>query len=182
MSKIVFFAGLILATLTGCVTYHTERGTQALENPSAGDVPNYRTEWEVSQKRVTAEGFSRIWFGFIVSGETKYAEVPGWHLATSASSRAIHRAKAAATYEACDETNADALLGISYRYKLTNYLFFTTVSCEATGFPATVRRLVIQEDQPILIDKNQELIRLKPWEKVQNYSSSSINVDVNQKP
>ena len=144
MNKMFFLVGLCLVALTGCVTYHAERGAQALENPTPFEGPNYRTEWSISEQRVTAQGFSRIWLGFLVSAETKYTEAPGEHFTLSASERAIQYAKAAATYEACDQTNADALLGISYRYKVTNYLIFTTVSCEATGFPASVTRLVIE--------------------------------------
>ncbi|MBQ9693617.1 MAG: hypothetical protein IJV69_02550 [Kiritimatiellae bacterium] len=173
MKKVMVLAGLVLAVLTGCVSYHTERDTQALASPSAGHAPNYRTEWKISNERTTAHGSAQVWFSLFVSGDAKYAEVPGFP-AFFPTDRAVQKAKSAATYEACEKTKADALLGVAYKYKVTNYFYiFSTVDCEVVGYPANVTGLKLQEDQPILIDKTKGILRLKPWETLKDYSSSA---------
>lgn len=157
MKQFLPLAGLALLAFTGCVSYHTERNTQALVNPGPMNGPEYRTEWEIAQKKVTAEGNARVNFWVFTSGENKYADVPGFDLGFFPSDRALHMAKAAATYEACVRNNADALLGVTYSYKITDYFFTSTVECTVQGFPATVTGLKLLEDKPVLIDKNKEV-------------------------
>lgn len=173
MRKILPLAMLSLAALTGCTAYYTERGAQAMINPSSANGPVYKTDWEVSPKRTKAEGTARVLFWVFTSGEPKYAEVPGLNLGFFPTDRAIYKAKAAATYEACTKNNADALLGVTYNYKITDYFFVSTVECEVQGFPAKVSGVSILEDKPVLVDKDKTLIRLKTYETPEDYSSNA---------
>lgn len=172
MKHALTLATLALVALTGCTTYYTERSTQALVNPGPMSGPEYRTEWEVSQKKVTAEGSASVNFWIFTSGENKYASVPGLNLGFFPSDRAIHKAKAAATYEACVQNKADALLGVTYNYKVTDYFFTSIVECTVQGFPATVTGVKLLEDKPVLIDKGKEVIRIKPYETLLDYSGA----------
>ncbi len=164
MKHATTLAGLALLALTGCTSYHTERATQALVNPGPMGGPEYRTEWDVSPKKVTAEGTARVNFWVFTSGESKYADVPGLNLGFFPTDRALYKAKAAATYEACVANKADALLGVTYSYKITDYFLISTVECTVQGFPATVTGVKLLEDKPVLIDKTKEVIRIKPHE------------------
>ena len=172
MKQLLPTAALALLALTGCTSYHTERATQALVNPGPLNGPEYRTEWDISQKKVTAEGTAHVNFWVFTSGENKYADVPGLNLGFFPTDRAIHKAKAAATYEACVQNKADALLGVTYSYKVTDYFFTSTVECTVQGFPATVTGLKLLEDKPVLIDKGKEVIRIKPHETLLDYSGA----------
>ena len=172
MKKITFFTGLALAMLmTGCVSYHTERNTQAVVAPSAEAAPKYRTEWNISQSRTTASGSARVWFGLFVSGDAKYANVPGWNVGFLPTDRAVNKAKSAATYVACENTKADALLNVAYKYKVTDYIIFSNVECEVVGYPAQITGVKLQENQSYLIDEGKKVIRMKTWETLENYTS-----------
>lgn len=164
MKKAMVLAGLALVALTGCTSYYTERGAQAQIDPHAEFAPGYRTEWNVAESRTKAEGSASVWFWFFTSGEPRYAEVPGLNMPFLPTGRAIYRAKAAATYNACEQAGADALMGVSYKYTVTDYFFTSKVECEVVGFPATISAIKIIEDQPVLIDDTKELIRIKAWE------------------
>lgn len=166
MKKSALFFGLATLALAGCTSYYTERGAQSQVDPYPTLPPGYRTEWNVAEQRTKAEGSARVWFWFFTSGDPKHAEVPGLNMPFFPSDRAIYRAKAAATYNACEQANADALLGVSYKYTVTNYFFTSKVECEVVGFPATITALKFREDQPVLIDKSKEIIRIKPWERL----------------
>lgn len=171
MKRMMMLAGLALLALTGCTSYYTERGAQAQVNPAPEAGPTYRPEWEIMDKRIKAEGSAHVVLWLFTSGESKFAEVPGSKLSISPTSRAIHLAKAAATYTACEKSNADALLGVMYRYKVTDFFFTSTVECEVTGYPATMTGLKMREDQPVLVDKDKAIIRIKPWETLIDCSS-----------
>lgn len=173
MKKFTLFTSVVLiAMLTGCATYYTERDTQAVVALSKADGPKYNTEWKIDQTRTTAKGSAKVWFGLFVSGEAKYADLPGWwNVAFFPSSRAINKAKAAATYNACEQTKADALVGVAYKYKVTSYLFFSTIDCEVVGYPANITGFTLQDHQSVLIDEGKKVIHLKPWEVLQDYTS-----------
>lgn len=165
-------AALGLIALTGCTSYYTERGAQPLVNPGALAGPEYHTDWQVADKKVSAEGSAKVIFWVFTSGEPKYAEVPGFTAGIFPIDRAIYKAKAAATYEACAANKADALLGVTYSYKIIDYFFTSVVECQVQGFPATITGVKIQEDRPVLIDKTKELIRVKPYESIQDLSGT----------
>lgn len=165
-------SALGLIALTGCTSYYTERGAQPLVNPGALSGPEYHTDWKVSDKKVTAEGSAKVLFWVFTSGEPKYAEVPGFTAGIFPTDRAIYKAKAAATYEACAANGADALLGVTYSYKITDYFFTSVVECQVQGFPATISGVKLVEDRPVLIDKTKELIRVKPYESILDLSGT----------
>ncbi len=161
-----------LAALTGCTSYYTERGAQPLVNPGALAGPQYHTDWKVSDTKTTAEGSAKVLFWVFTSGEPKYAEVPGSSGGFLPTDRAIHKAKAAATYEACAKNGADALLGVTYSYKITDYFFTSVVECTVQGYPATIAGVRLLEDKPVLIDNTKQLIRVKPYEEITDLSGS----------
>ncbi len=177
MRRVMLIASVALMALTGCTTYYAERNTQDQVSLLPQSGPYYRSEWQISDTRTKALGTARVWFGFLTSGEPKYADVPGLNLPFFPTDRAIYRAKSAATYNACEQTKADALLGVAYKYMVTNYLIFSTVECEVVGYPARVAGMKLLEDHPVLVDDTTKVIRIKPWETLTDCSSAKKNAE-----
>lgn len=173
MKKVLTFAGLALLALTGCTSYYTERGSQAQLDPWAITPDGYRSEWAIAEQRTSAKGSARVLFWVFTSGDAKYANVPGCKWSFWPSDRAVNLAKAAATYNACEKSNADALLGVAYKYKVTDYFFTSTVECEVVGFPANVTALKFPESKPILLTPEQKIVRLHPWETLEDYTGKT---------
>lgn len=173
MKKVLTLAGLALLALTGCTSYYTERAAQSQIDPYAVGTEGYVTEWNIADKRTSAKGTARVLFWVFTSGEPKYADVPDSLPAFWPTDRAINKAKAAATYTACEQTKADALLGVAYKYKVTDYFFTSTVECEVIGFPANVKGLKIPDSKAVLINADQKIMRLSPWEKLEDHTKES---------
>ncbi len=167
----LFIPMIIAATLAaGCTTYHTDRGAQAHEAPTALMGPYYHTDWEVSPTRITATSKAGVLFGWLLLSDGKDAKLPSTpadHFFPS--SRSIYAAKSDATYNALTNAKADDLLGAIYQYEHTNYLWiYQTTKCTVQGFPATMKGVKIIEDKPVVINNDQQIIRINAWDNLEN--------------
>lgn len=161
MKKLLIPALAALA-LVGCKTVNEYRegdvdGLAFLDDTSRNP---YHITYDVEKERVTANGVSDTWFWFFSSTDGHHMTPPGFGVG------AVRAAKESATYNAVEAANADTLVGALYRYTTTSeYLgIHKSVKCQVTGYPAHVKSIEMTEDRPVLIGKDQQVIRLKNWE------------------
>lgn len=173
MNRLIPMFALTALALVGCTSYHTERGAQSRVEPAALAGPEYNTEWTTGEERVTGEGTARVLFWVFNTGDGKYAEVPGFNIALLPTATAIQDAKAAATYDACEKHGADAILGAVYHYTVTSGLFWKTVECQIEGYPANITGVKLLDSKPVLIDKDAQVVRIKPSEQIIDMTSKS---------
>ena len=102
-------------------------------------------------------------FWFFSSSDGRAYAAPGitFDFGTSA-------AKDAATYDAVENAQCDALLGCMYRVtKISKWLgIYKETKAEVKGFPANVKSIDLIKDRPVLLDKDQQIIRLNSWEAI----------------
>ena len=170
MKKLLGFV-LLSASVSGCISVDTYR--EGAVDPQAGLSDNsanpYKINYTLGQQRVKGTGKSECWCWFFSSNDGKHMNYPGFCMDAGISS-----AKESATFDAVDSAKADALMGAMYRYtKTSKWLgFYKSVECEVVGFPAFVSGIEKIEDRPVIINKEEQVIRLKPWEKVETSKDS----------
>lgn len=168
-----------LLTTTGCTTYYCDAGADYLERQESVSRSPYYTEFEVSQNRISGQGESSVLLWIFQFSDGKYClrnRNPRLSLANqvleflSPTQKAVGNAKNSALYNACESAPADQLLGTAFEYKITNYLFYSTVECNVKGFPATVKGVKMLEKQPVILNNWQKIEYLAPYEIPQVYS------------
>jgi len=160
MKKALLLAGTALLALTGCVSHHTDRGAQAMATPVSEGGPAYHTNWDVARTRTSANASAGVILGIFTTGEGLYAKTPTLFPGFLPLGTAIEDAKAAATYKACNAAKADALLGAIYDYQVRDYFFVKWIDCSVRGYPAVMTSVEITKDKPVLIGKDQQLVRI----------------------
>lgn len=141
--------------------------------PSRADrrIP-YTTQYSVNNHRITGRGSASVLFWFFQFSDGKHCQLnPNPNLSflsvlwefLSPAQKAVRNAKSTALYNACENNEADQILGATFDYKITDYLFFTKVECTAKGFPARVRGVELLRQQPVILNK---------WQKIEYFSSS----------
>lgn len=159
-------AAFFVSALSGCVTEEIYREGDV--DAQAGLVDNsvnpYKINYDLGQQRVSGSGKSECWCWFFSSNEGRYMSFPGFSFDAGVSA-----AKASATFNAVENAKADALMGAMYRYVRTSKWlgFYKSVKCDVIGFPAFVNGIEKIEDKPVVIEKDQQIIRMKPWEKIE---------------
>lgn len=138
MKKMLILASATLALTTGCISLNTNDGAVPVEVKVQ---KAYTADIAVQDKTTSAEATVNCLFGLITWGVTEYADDA---FVTSNASLSLVKdantvAKQGATYKACKATNADYLLGATYRIDTEDYFVFKKVKCTATGYPATVK-------------------------------------------
>ena len=98
-----------------------------------------------------------------------------WEL-LSPSQKAVRNAKSTALYNACENNEADQILGATFDYKITDFLFFTRVECTVKGFPASVRGVELQQQKPIILNEWQKIEYLSSTEEPKVYSGPEQSV------
>lgn len=123
----------------------------------------YYIDYDVADKRVSAEGVSTCWFWFFSSDDGFEMTSPGFTFDAGLSA-----AKDSATFKAVDNAKCDALMGCIYQYtKTSKWLgIYKETKCEVKGFPANVKSIHMIPDRPVIIDKDKQVIRVKPWEQL----------------
>ena len=123
----------------------------------------YHIDYDVAPERVTAEGMSTCWFWFFASDDGVKMSSPGFTFDSG-----LAAAKDSATFKAVENAKCDALMGCIYQYtKTSKWLgIYKENKCEVKGFPANVKSINLIQDRPVLIDKDKQVIRLKPWEQL----------------
>ena len=164
MKKIVLCA-LGAAALTGCVSIDKYREGDVQQQAGLADLSSnpYFIDYRVEDVRKTGSGHSECWFWFFSSSDGRHMNPP-----TLTLDAGLQAAKEAATYDAVEKANCDALMGTLYKWtKTSKWLgIYKSTDCEVIGFPAHVKSIKMIEDRPMLIDKDKQIIRLKNWEKL----------------
>lgn len=107
-----------MIALSGCTSYRIDNETHAVVTPNYEDGPSYITKWNAETNRVAATSNAGVLFGIFSCGEGKFAPVPGMMgFSIFPTRRAMNVAKQGATYNACVDNSADALVGAMYKYR-----------------------------------------------------------------
>ncbi len=160
MKKIIL--PVVALLFAGCASYHADKQSHLDVMPEAYRGPNYASNWEVSKTRVKETGTAKIIFWCFLSGEGTYVDVPAGHFAFE--SPAVSLAKSAATYNLLQKEQADALLGVTYSYQISNCFLWKTVKCTVEGFPAYLKGVTLVTDKPAVINKDQHIIRVNSYD------------------
>ncbi len=176
MKKVLFPLAVMAMVFSGCTTYYTDRSAQSRVNPTQAGGADYFTKWKVDDARVEAESSAAVLFGLFLLDENKNFDLDDGVGATfTPSGRAVRAAKMGATYDACEQNNADNLLGAIYTYKVTNFCYIVqTVDCKVQGYPAFMNGVEFIESKPWVIEKDQEVIQLKPYETLRKPEDTSF--------
>ena len=136
LSKIFSLAGvaILASVVTGCSSVNTSDGASMCELKSKSI--DYKPMYTFEKKKVSGCSNLNVLFGLISWGDNKFAENGALGSLTLFSGAA--KAKAAAVYQACKNSNADTLLGSTYEIEETDYVVFKKVSCKVKGFPAKI--------------------------------------------
>jgi len=167
MNKIMFTAALG-AMLAGCTSVNVVKDYGYLNEAQQGlhDLSHnpYYIDYNVAPQRVTAEGMSSCWCWFFASDDGVAMDSPRFTLDAG-----VAAAKDSATYKAVENAKCDALMGCIYEYiKTSKWLgFYKETKCSVKGFPASVKSINLIQDRPVVIDKDKQIIRLKPWESIE---------------
>jgi len=167
MTKSLVATALAAAALTGCVSvdkYH-EGPVDPQEGLTDLSTNPYAIDYAVGKDRKTGTGHSECWFWIFSSNDGRHMSAPGITLDSG-----LRSAKESATYDVVEKTKADALVGALYKYtKTSKWLgIYKSTDCEVIGFPAYVKSVEMIKDRPVVISKDQQLIRIKQGEKIDN--------------
>ena len=163
MKKLMVVAALA-AVATGCTSIEvTREGGYNDAQAKMFDQSNspYHIDWKVQNERVKAEGASSCWFWFFASSDGCRYAAPGFTLDSG-----LAAAKDSATFHAVEDSKSDALMGCMYRItKTSKWLgIYTETKAEVTGFPANVAGIEVIKDRPVVVGKDEQIIRLPTWE------------------
>ena len=166
-------AVLFVSVLTGCTTYYRDAGADLLYRPSIIQGAPYYTEFEVSKERISATGTASVVCGIFQIAENKQClternpELSMFSFLKdlfSPTFKAVDNAKNVARYNACEKSKADQLLGMTYDYRIDNYVFYARVECIVRGFPAKVKAVKMIDKKPVILNKWQKVEYLAPHE------------------
>ena len=164
MSKMLVPMVFACAAVCGCVSTDTYRdgAVDPQQGPDDVSLNPYKINYDLGKTRVKGSGRSECWFWFFSSNDGRHMAYPGFCFDSGISS-----AKESATFDAVEGANADALVGAMYKYTKTSKFLgiFKSVDCEVIGFPAKVIGVEKIEDRPVRIHKDEQVIRIKTWEK-----------------
>lgn len=163
----------MLAIGCGCtsVDVYREGAVDALEYPAADSYDAWRIKWDVGAERVKGTGRSSCWFWFFSSNDGRHMTPPGFSLG------GIKTAKESATFDAVESAKADTLVGAAYRYTYTSKWLgiYKEVDCVVQGYPAFVKGIeVLGDDRPVLLEKDQQVIRIKKWETLEKAGKKNV--------
>lgn len=167
MNKLIMASAAAVA-LVGCTSVEVTRegsyNDAQLKMTDISDNP-YFIDWDVAKERVTGSGVSTCWFWFFSSNDGRKYSAPGFTFDSGVSA-----AKDSATFDAVEKANCDALLGCMYRTTKTSKwlgIYKETMS-EVKGFPANVKSINLITDRPVVIEKDVQVLKLKPWERLED--------------
>ena len=188
----LFGAVLVAAVLTGCTTYYRDSVADYLARPELESTTPYYTDFDIKKERISAKGEAAVLFGIFQIAENKRCQsVINPNLSVfsvldellSPTYKAVSNAKSIALYNACEQYDADQLMGATFDYVITNYLFYAKVDCVVKGFPAKVKGIKMIDRKPVILNQWQRIEYIKPYEIPVNLSgtaqpeSLSLSVD-----
>ena len=163
--KKVYLISALLAAACGCTSVDVYREgavdpqmylTDTSYNP-------YHIDFDVGKERVKGSGMADCWFWFVGGSDGRHMPSPGFAMG------GVKLAKDSATFDAVESSKADTLVGAQYRYTCTSKWLgiYKEVTCDVVGFPAFVKKIEMINERNVLIDKDQQIIRLKNWESLE---------------
>jgi len=152
--------------LAGCTSVEiTREGSYNDAQLKMSDCSNnpYHIDWDIATAQVNGSGSSTCWFWFFSSTDGRSYAAPGFTFDSGVSS-----AKNSATFNAVEKAKCDALVGCMYRVtKTSKWLgIYKETTAEVKGFPANVKSVELIKDRPVVLEKDQQLIRLNNWETI----------------
>ena len=91
-------------------------------------------------------GSLNVLFNFISWGKT------ATHIADAAPFRFFDKlgeAKNGAYANACDQANCDSIVGAHYKVRIEDYFVFKKLTCEISGYPATLKGVELIENKTL---------------------------------
>lgn len=165
MNKMMIPLAMTGLMLCGCLSTDTYRDgdidpQRGLQDNSANP---YVIDYKIRPQRVKGKGRSDCWCWFFASNDGRHMTAPGFTFDSS-----VRSAKESATFDAVAAAKADTMVGAIYTYtQNSTWLgFHKWVECEVIGFPADVAGVEKVESRPVLLKKDEQVIRVKPWEKL----------------
>ena len=164
---------LAAVLFSGCTTYYRDSGADGLYRPQVAPGAPYYTEFEIEKDMCSAQGEAAVLLGMFQLAENKRCQsIYNPHLSFfsiltdffSPTNRAVTNAQNIALYNACEKSNADQLLGVTFDYVITDYFFYAKVNCVAKGFPAKVKAVKMIDKKPIILNKWQKIEYVAPHE------------------
>ena len=167
MNKLMVAVALTVA-FAGCTSVEiTREGSYNDAQLKMTDCSNspYHIDWDIEHARVDGEGISTCWFWFFSSTDGRCYSAPGFTFDAGVSA-----AKDSATFDAVEKSKCDALLGCMYRVtKTSKWLgIYKETKAEVKGFPANVKSIELVKDRPVLLHKDQQIVRFNNWEELSN--------------
>ena len=167
MNKLMVVAGMA-AMIVGCTSVDvTREGTYNDAQLKMADCSNnpYHIDWDVANERVEGSGSSTCWFWFFSSTDGRKYAAPGFTFDSG-----VAAAKDSATFDAVEKAKCDALLGCMYRTtKISKCLgIYKETRSEVKGFPANVKAIELIKERPVALEKDIQILKLKPWEKLED--------------
>jgi len=169
MKRLMVASALSAVALTGCVSidkYH-EGPVDPQQGLADWSANPYTISYDIEKERKTGLGHSECWFWFFSSSDGRHMSPPGITFDSG-----LRWAKESATYDVVEKNKADALVGALYKYTKTSKWggIYKSTDCEVVGFPAHVKKVEMVDvaDRPVVISKDQQVVRIKPWEKIEN--------------
>ena len=141
MKKSMLFAAFafIAFAITGCTAVNTSQGAYA---PDVTITKSYTAN--IDHKDVAVSGQATVYnlFGILTWGVSSFADDA--FVSTSNSSLRLTTnpmdvAKQGATYNACEASGSDMLLGAKYKVDTQDYIVFKIITCDASGFPGVLK-------------------------------------------
>ena len=175
MKKLTFVAA-VAALVAGCTSVEVTRegsyNDAQLKMRDCSDNP-YHIDWDVEHQRVEGSGSSTCWFWIFSSTDGRRYAAPGFTFDSGVSA-----AKDAATFDAVEKAKCDALLGCMYRTtKTSKWLgIYKETKSDVKGFPANVKSIELISDRSVVLEKDVQILKLKPWEKLDdNRAKTSVS-------
>lgn len=149
---------------SGCTTYYKDATAEHLYRPRMTYSDPYYTKYSVADKRVTGTGNAAVILWIIqVAEEKQCLSMRNPHLTFlqqigrifSPTYKAVENAKNVALYNACVNSDADHMMGVTFDYTVRDYIVFSTVECQAKGFPAKVKGIGVKK--PVILNKWQTI-------------------------
>jgi len=162
--KKLMVVSTLAAVMAGCTSVEiTREGSYNDAQLKMSDCSNspYHIDWDIRHERVSGTGVSTCWFWFFSSSDGHSYASPGFTFDSG-----VAAAKDSATFDAVENANCDALLGCMYRTTKTSKFFgiYKETKAEVKGFPADVKSIDLIKDRPVILNKDQQVIRVNSWE------------------
>ena len=140
MKKSMLFAAFafIAFAVTGCTAINTSQGADA---PKVKITKEYTADIEHKNTVVAGQATVYNLFGIFTWGVSNFADYAfaGDSSFPSIITSPMTLAKQGATYNACEASGSDMLLGAKYKITTQDYIVFKIITCDASGFPGVLK-------------------------------------------